>query len=83
MTITGKNVFGFTPLSFTSVLSSYLFLPAALRAAQICRYWFFAPQGRHVAPMGVKFGMEEPSSVPNFTPIGATSANDKGVGPQN
>jgi len=24
---------------------------------------FFAPQGRHVAPMGVKFGME-----PNFTP---------------
>ena len=27
----------------------------------------FAPQGRHVAPMGVKFGM------PNFTPIGATT----------
>ena len=26
---------------------------------------FFAPQGRHVAPMGVKFGMEEV----NFTPI--------------
>jgi len=27
-----------------------------------------------VAPMGVKFGTEEgtPSSVPNFTPIGAT-----------
>jgi len=29
-----------------------------------------------VAPMGVKFGMEEgtfgPSSMPNFTPIGAT-----------
>ena len=46
---------------------------------------FFAPQGRHVAPMGVKFGTEEgtfgilrmlpkvPSSVPNFTPIGATT----------
>jgi len=39
---------------------------------------FFAPQGRHVAPMGVKFGTEEylarkvHSSVPNFTPIGAT-----------
>jgi len=30
---------------------------------------FFAPQGRHVAPMGVKFGM---GSMPNFTPIGAT-----------
>jgi len=30
----------------------------------------FAPQGRHVAPMGVKFGT---SSVPNFTPIGATT----------
>ena len=32
---------------------------------------FFASQERHVAPMGVKFGMEE-GSVPNFTPIGAT-----------
>ena len=29
---------------------------------------FFAPQGRHVAPMGVKLG-----SVPSFTPIGATT----------
>jgi len=31
-------------------------------------------QGRHVAPMGVKFGMEEtegPSSPLTFTPIGA------------
>ena len=38
---------------------------------------FFAPQGRHVAPMGVKFGMEDgtsvPSSMPHFTPIGATT----------
>jgi len=25
-----------------------------------------------VAPMGVKFGIEDPSSMPNFTPIGAT-----------
>jgi len=37
---------------------------------------FFAPQGRHVAPIWVKCGMEEvpsnPSSMPNFTPIGAT-----------
>jgi len=32
--------------------------------------FFFAPQGRHVAPMGVKFGTD--SSMPNFTPIGAT-----------
>jgi len=30
----------------------------------------FSPQGRHVAPMGVKFGTW--SSVPNFTSIGAT-----------
>jgi len=33
---------------------------------------FLAPEGRHVAPIGVKFGTEEgtksPSSVPNFTP---------------
>ena len=43
---------------------------------------FFAPQGRHVAPINVKFGMGErgvgggaapppPSPVPNFTFIGA------------
>jgi len=43
---------------------------------------FFAPQGPHVAPMGVKFGVEEgtkgpllhakvPSFTPNFTHIGA------------
>jgi len=51
------------------------------RAAQICRYLVyseadfevFAPQGRHVAPMGVKFGTEEGTSVPNSTPIGATT----------
>ena len=56
------------------------YLPAALRAAQICRYLVyseadfevFRPQGRHVAPMEVKFG-KVPSSMPNFTPIGATT----------
>ena len=32
---------------------------------------FFAPQGRHVAPIGVKFGTEE----------GTNRCNDKGVGP--
>jgi len=40
------------------------------------RFEVFAPQGRHVAPMGVKFGNLKPpsvpSSVPNFTAIGAT-----------
>jgi len=39
--------------------------------------FFFAPQGRHIPQMGVKFGMEErtpiPSSMPNFTPIHGTS----------
>jgi len=43
-------------------------LPAALRKAQPAGIWFtqrlilsfFAPQGRHVTPIGVKFGMEEP-----------------------
>jgi len=38
---------------------------------------FFAPQGRHVAPIGVKFGVEwgpkVPSSTPNFTPIAVTT----------
>jgi len=45
----------------------FLSLPAALRAAQTCRYLIyseadfevFRPQGRHVAPMGVKFGKKE------------------------
>ena len=49
---------------------------------------FFAPQGRHVAPMGVKFGMEEGTEGPllhgpllhaKFHPH---RCNDKGVGPQ-
>jgi len=35
---------------------------------------FFAPQGRHVAPMGMKFGMEE-----GFHPH---RCNGKGVGPR-
>ena len=37
---------------------------------------FFASQGRHVARMGVKFGME--ASVPNFTLI--DWCNDQGIG---
>jgi len=32
---------------------------------------FFALQGWHIAPIGVKFGTEE-GTVTNFTPIGAT-----------
>ena len=43
---------------------------------------FFAPQGRQVAPMGVKFGMEEGTFGPllhaKFQPH---RCNDKGVGP--
>ena len=61
------------------------FLPAALRAAKTCRYLVyseadfevFRPQWRHVAPMGVKFGMEEGTEGPllhaKFHPIGATT----------
>jgi len=41
----------------------------------------FAPQGRHVAPMGVKFGIEEGTECPllhaKFHPH---RCNDKGVG---
>jgi len=35
---------------------------------------FFAPQGRHIAPIGVKFGMVEGTKGP-------LRCNDKGVGP--
>jgi len=67
----------------------FLFLPAGSAAGSsagivfthgpIMR--FFAPQGRHVAPIKVKFGWEGVhSSLPNFTLIGS----GVGVyGPQN
>ena len=58
---------------------------AALRAAQACRYLvyseadlrFFAPRGRHVAPIGVKLGMEEGTDAK----FHLHRCNDKGVGP--
>ena len=66
------------------------FLPAALRAAQragikfthrpILR--FFAPQRRHVAPMGVKFGMEEGTLSLLHAKFHPHRCNDNGVGPQ-
>ena len=71
-------------------LFAFSLLPAALRAAQTCRYLVyseadsevFTPQGRHVAPMGVKFGMEEGTHGPllhaKFLPH---RCNDKSVGP--
>ena len=42
------------------------------RTGNFCCHVFEICQ-RHVAPMGVKFGEEEASSMPNFTPIGATT----------
>ena len=54
---------------------------------------FFTPQGRHVAPMGVKFGTEEGTFGPLLRADGGDiwhgggdlhphQCNDKGVGPQ-
>jgi len=56
-------------------------LPAALRAAQTCWYLVyseadfevFRPAGATRCTYKVKFGMVVPSSMPNFTPIGATT----------
>ena len=42
---------------------------------------FFALKGRHVAPIGVKFGTEEETSPPPCQ-ISPHRCNDKGVGPQ-
>ena len=42
---------------------------------------FFAPQGRHVAPMGVKFGVEEGTEGPLHAKFHPHRCNDKGVGP--
>jgi len=54
---------------------------------------FFAPQGRHVAPIGMKFGTEEGTEGPLPSHEGTEGSflrakfhphrcNDKGVGPQ-
>ena len=50
-----------------SALGDPFYRHAALRAAQSTgiykllrgRFWHFPPQGRHVAPMGVKFGTDQ------------------------
>jgi len=64
-------------------LKSCVFLPRAVRVRIFWHYTsvhkrpilrFFAPHGRHVVPMGVKFGTEEGTeAVPNFDPSGATT----------
>jgi len=41
---------------------------AGIVFTQWFKNWFFASQGRHVAPINVKFGMgDRTSPVPNFT----------------
>jgi len=51
------------------------FLPAALRAAQICRYLVYSEADfevfRHVAPMGVKFG--HPSEFQRVSRLGSVT----------
>jgi len=62
-----------------NILTYLLLLPAGSAAGSSADivfthgpiFGFFAPQGRHVAPIKVKFGMEErTSSMPNFILIG-------------
>jgi len=59
---------------YYGIVGDSIYIPASLtgsRTRTILR--FFAPQGRQVAPMGVKFGTEKgPLLRSNFTPIGAT-----------
>jgi len=54
-----------------STLADLLILPAPVFKLLRAILRFFAQQVRHIAPMAVKFNTEE-SSMPNFTPIGAT-----------
>jgi len=42
---------------------------------------FFAPQGRHVAPMGMKFGAEEETAGPLCAKFHLHKCNYKGIGP--
>jgi len=62
----------FLPVLGSNIRIKYInLLPAGLRVAQPCRYcftqWskngFFASQGRHVAPINVKFGTGERSRL--------------------
>ena len=66
----------------TAVLLLLLLLPAALREAQICRYLVYSEADFEVfRPAGATRCTDggeiwhggDPSSVPNFTPIGATT----------
>ena len=52
----------FTASHRKALAQRYLIHPGAILR-------FFVPQGRHVTPIRVKFGVEE--STPNFTPITA------------
>jgi len=69
-----------TDFSNMTSVKNIIFTGSIARSAN-CQYLIyseadfkvFAPQGRHVAPMGVKFGVEEGTSTPIFTPIGATT----------
>jgi len=68
-----------------ALLAKRSLLPAALRAAQTCRYLVyseadfevFRPAGATFAPMGVPFGTEEGTQGSllraKFQPIGATT----------
>ena len=56
--------------------------PAGISFTQRPILRFFAPQGRHVAPMGVQFGMEEGTEGPLLHAIfHPHRCNNKGVGP--
>jgi len=69
-------------LRFSYVLSYTCLLPAESAGIVFTHepiFGFFAPQGRHVAPIKVKFGREEVRSLPNFTLIGS----GVGLRPQN
>ena len=69
----------------TTLLRNKLIITGSIARSATRRYLgrpilrFFAPQGRHVAPMGVKFGMEQPLLHAKFHPH---RCNNKGVGPQ-
>ena len=57
----------------TSHLPGAKSLPAALRAAQTCRYFVYSEADFEVFRPAGATRCKVPSSVPNFTPIGATT----------
>jgi len=73
----GRSLISLSASMSSSLRSKKMLITGSIARSSTRRADFevFPQHRRHIAPMGVKFGMVEgivPYSVPKFTPIGAT-----------